>query len=76
MILLTLGTGLTITDLQTATIDASVESTTVAGATLNDTTFAGITASADNTNLTIKGGSYNDVIWSTLNRYWCFYHRI
>ena len=52
-----IGTGLTITDFKTATIDASVESTTVAGATLNDTTFGGITASADNTNLTIKGGS-------------------
>ena len=49
--------GLTITDFKTATIDASVESTTVAGATLNDTTFAAINGSSDNTNLTIKGGS-------------------
>ena len=49
--------GLTLTDFKTAIIDASVESTTVAGATLNDTTFAALNGSADNTNLTIKGGS-------------------
>ncbi len=49
--------GLTLTDFKTATIDASVESTTVAGATLDMTTLTAIDGSSDNTNLTINAGS-------------------
>ena len=48
--------GLTLTDFKTATIDASVESTALAGA-LDATDFNAIDGSADNTNLTIKAGS-------------------
>jgi Ca2+-binding RTX toxin-like protein len=52
-----IATSLTITDFKTAILDASLESTTVAGATLDDASISAITASADNTNVTIKGGN-------------------